>query len=260
MLFWRGWSLHDRQSRFSDDLRNPAAAVHDRAAAAVLAVSRDRPSSRRVCRRRVALRATSADPARALRQSRGPLFILWRSMGLGHRFRSARSAGQLARQPRPRRAIDGRLHGVAHGHAAERHAHADLGACEGRVRVELHSADASSATHSASRCATTRSPTSGPAPSPSSTATKATLGRSAIASSRRNGSAAASSGCASTLAATSCRCSTRRRRSIRKARSGCSSPIASPRPGVSSTTARRPAMARRLASLRAWRSVPAPSQ
>ena len=35
LLFWRGWSLHDRQSRLGDELDDSAAAVHDEPAAAV---------------------------------------------------------------------------------------------------------------------------------------------------------------------------------------------------------------------------------
>ena len=230
LLFWRGWSLHDRQSRLGDDLEIPPRPFSDEAAAAV-AVSGDRPSSRRLRRRRVALRAPGAGPARALRQSRRSLLVLGRPVGLGHRLQAPRGAGQPARGARSHRAMDGRRDGVAHGCAAERHPDADVGVRPGPIRVSLRLADAQARCGAARwRCVMTPSRPSGLPPCPCSTATTATRGRSAIASSRRNDSAAVSSGCASTRAGTFGLCTTPRRRRKRKLRFGCSFPTASPRP------------------------------
>ena len=118
LLFWRGWSLHDRQSRLNDELLIPPRPFTTRPQNLSPFMETDhRPGGYAGLEWRYA--QPRARAARALRQSRRSLFVLRRPMGLGHRLQSPRGASQLARRARAHLPMDGRHDGVADGSVAE---------------------------------------------------------------------------------------------------------------------------------------------
>ena len=169
LLFWRGWSLHDRQSRLNDELEIPPRAVHDAAAAAV-AVHGDRPSSRRLRRPRVALCARALVQLARYDNRADPYSFSDGQWGWGTDFNHLAVQVSLPAELGLDLPMDGRRDGVAHGGAAERHADADVGVRAGRIRVAVRDADAQDRRRrSGSPCVTTRSRPSGPRPCPCST-------------------------------------------------------------------------------------------
>ena len=124
LLFWRGWSLHDRQTRLNDTAADSADADlrrgrrrrrHDTADGS--AVHGNRSPPRLLRRRRVALRAPRARATRALRQSRRSVELRRRAVGLAHVVRPPGSADNVARGARAHGAVDAGRDVLARRHA-----------------------------------------------------------------------------------------------------------------------------------------------
>ena len=177
LLFWRGWALHDRQTRLGDELDIPPMPfTTNPQRLSPIAETDHRPGAYAGLEWRYAQRAL-VQVARYDNRA-DPYSFSDGQWGWGTDFNHLARAGQPARRGRSRRAVDGRRHGVAHGRAAERDAAADLGVRARRIRVQVRDADAQARSHAAaSRCATTRSRPSGRPTCPCSTATRATPGR-----------------------------------------------------------------------------------
>ena len=177
LLFWRGWSLHDRQTRLNDELEIPPLPFTTRPQRLSPFKELDhRPGvygglEWRYARRALVQLARYDNRADPYSFSDGH----W---GWGTDFNHLAVQVGLPADLGLVDAMDGRPHRVADGRAAERHAAADVGVRAGPIRVAVLDVDAQARREPTARaCATTPSRPSGRPRCPCCTPTQATRGR-----------------------------------------------------------------------------------